>query len=168
MPKDYNIAKTGGTCIQCQQPLSPGDQFTAVVRQVNQELQREDYCLDCWSGRQDNDATELLATWRSSIARPKEKRKLFLDDDLLVNFFQRLADDQSEVQVTFRYVLALVLMRKKLLVYDRAERLDDGTEVWKMHFKGGDQTHSVIDPKMDETKIADVSSQLGQILEGQL
>ena len=59
-------------------------------------------------------------------------------------------------------------MRKKLLVYDRMQREDDGGEIWQMHFKGSDQVHHVIDPKLDEDKIAEVSGQLGQILEGEL
>ncbi len=59
-------------------------------------------------------------------------------------------------------------MRKKLLVYDRMERGEDGTETWEMHLRGNPQGHRVIDPKMDEDKIAEVSTQLGQILEGEL
>ena len=67
-----------------------------------------------------------------------------------------------------RFVLALLLMRKKLLVYDRSCTGEDGAEVWTMHFKGSDQTYQVTDPHMDEEKISQVSQQLGQILEGEL
>ena len=37
-----------------------------------------------------------------------------------------------------------------------------------MHLKGDGRTHRVVDPKMNPEKIAEVSSQLGQILEGEL
>jgi len=168
MAKEYNISKTGGICAACQNELAAGQEFVATVRQADRELQREDFCLDCWQGRTDNRQDQLLAIWKSRVARPEQKKRLFVDDGLLIDFFKRLAEADSEVQVSFRYVLALVLMRKKLLVYDRMERRADGTEVWLMHLKGDGLTHQVIDPKLDDDKIAEVSGQLGQILEGEL
>ena len=98
----------------------------------------------------------------------EEKKKLFVDDELLINFFERLEGAEGDLKLSFRFVLALVLMRKKLLIYDRMDRGEDGTETWEMHLKGNPRTHRVIDPRMDEEKIAEVSTQLGQILEGEL
>ena len=169
MAKEYNISKTAGQCVVCQRALEPGEEFVAAVREAGEELLREDYCPTCWDAKGDaEDEPDVLGVWRARVPQPQEKRKLFVDDDLLRNFFERLEGAEDEAKVSFRYVLALVLMRKKLLVYDRMDRRDDGSEVWQMHFKGSDATHHVIDPKMDEDKIAEVSAQLGQILEGEL
>jgi len=168
MAKDYDIAKTGGACCLCRKELAPGQEFMATVREADDELQRADYCLDCWQERADQTDEAVFGIWRSRVPSPTEKKKLFVDDDLLKSFFERLAEADSDAKIAFRYVLALVLMRKKLLVYDRSDRRDDGTEVWHMHFKGSDQDHAVIDPKMDQQKIAEVSSQIGQILEAEL
>ena len=171
MAKDYNISKTSGTCVGCETKLSAGDEFVAVVRELDGEFQREDYCLECWESPEkapETDAQDLFGTWRSRVRDAEEKKKLFVDDDLLINFFERLDGATDDLKLSFRFVLALVLMRKKLLVYDRMERGEDGTETWEMHLRGSPQGHRVIDPKMDEDKIAEVSTQLGQILEGEL
>lgn len=171
MAKDYNISKTSGLCVSCQDELPVGDEFVATVREAGEEFRREDYCLQCWQRHQQTqggDRPELFGVWRSKVAKLQEKKKLFIDDDLLINFFERIGEATDEMKSSFRYVLALVLMRKKLLVYDRTQRDDDEAEVWLMHFKGSDETHRVIDPKMNEEKIAEVSRQLGQILEGEL
>ena len=165
MAKDYDITKTDGACCVCQKNLAPGQEFVATVREEDEQFQRADYCLDCW---QDQPDEGVLGTWRCHVPMPTEKRKLFVDDDLLMSFFERLAEADSDAKIAFRYVLALVLMRKKLLIYGHSDRQDDGTEVWHMRFRGSDQDHSVIDPKMDQQKIAEVSSQLGQILEAEL
>jgi len=168
MSKDYDISKTEGTCVVCGRDLKPQEEFIAAVRQVGEELQREDYCEQCWTNHLEGDSSDLLAVWRTRLHTPEEKRKLFVDDDLLINFFERLADEEDSTRQVLRYVLALVLMRKKLLIYDRTEREEDGTEVWQMHFRGTGLMHSVIDPGMDEDKIAEVSGELGEILEGEL
>jgi len=168
MAKDYNISKTAGLCAACRKDLQAGEQFVATVRQEADEFLRADYCLACWGEGPRDSQADVVGVWRSRVPQPQEKRRLFVDNELLINFFERLDGAESTAKLCFRYVLALVLMRKKLLVYDRTERGDDGTEIWLMHFKGSEHVHRVIDPKMDEEKIAQVSRQLGQILEGEL
>jgi len=98
-------------------------------------------------------------------ASPRQSRKR---GELLVNFFERLDGTEEPARISFRFVLALVLMRKKLLVYDRSDKGPDGTEVWTMHLKGDRQVHKVVNPQMDEDKIAEVSGKLSEILEGEL
>jgi hypothetical protein len=169
MPKDYEIARSAGACAACGRQLAAGEEFMAVLKETPEQLCREDYCLKCWSAEGiEGAAASALGTWKTRIPQPREKKRLFVDDDLLVNFLERLSDADAPAKIAFRYVLALVLMRKKLLVYDRTEKLDDGSEVWKMHLKGDGRQYSVIDPKLDEDGIAEVSRQLGQILEGEL
>ena len=41
-------------------------------------------------------------------------------------------------------------------------------DVWTMHFRNSDQEHKVIDPKMDEEKIAEVSRSLSEIMQGDI
>jgi hypothetical protein len=172
MAKEYKITRTAGVCSQCGRQLQEQEEYVAtVVDSADEEdFQRKDYCLGCWdeSSQGEQDTTNLLGLWRARVPRPTEKKKLFVDDELLVNFFHRLDDSPESAKVHFRFVLALVLMRKKLLVYDRAEKQDDGQDVWMMHFKGSPQREQVVDPHMDEDKIAQVSHQLGEILEGEL
>jgi len=168
MAKEYNISKTAGRCTACDRPLEDGEEMVAAVREVGEELLREDYCPACWDAEPRADAPDVLGVWRTHVPAPQEKKKLFVDDEVLRNFFERLEGADEPAKVSFRYVLALVLMRKKLLVYDRMTRDDDGTETWQMHFKGSDRTHHVIDPKMDPEKVSEVSEQLGAIMEGEL
>ncbi len=168
MARDYQIAKTDSLCRQCGKQLEPGSPLVATVREAGDQLQREDYCPECWSALPAEQQQGALGQWRSQAPVPRAKKKLLVDDDLLINLFERLASADTPVKVNFRFVLALVLMRKKLLVYDRTERDEHGQDVWQMHFRGSDTTEAVIDPHLDEDKIAEVSGQLGQIMEGEL
>jgi len=170
MGKDYNIAKTSGTCCSCERQLQPDEDFVATITEGEEGFAREDFCTSCWDSKAQSEqaAAGRFGIWRSRVPQPQEKKKLFVDDELLVNFFERLADAEDEAKISFRFVLALVLMRKKLLVYDRADKGTDDRDVWTMHFKGSDAKHHVIDPNLDEDRIAEVSQNLGEILEGEL
>jgi hypothetical protein len=167
MAKDYDIAKTGGRCAACERELAPGEAFLATVREGGEGLVRYDYCPAC-ADKLPPDEPEVLAVWRSKVPQPQQKRRLLVDDDVLVSFFERLAGAEEEAKVNFRFVLALILMRKKLLIYDRLRRESDGREVWLMHFRGQEQPHEVLDPKLDDERIAEVSGQLGQVMEVEL
>jgi hypothetical protein len=174
MAKDYNITKTTGHCTVCGREMQPGEEFVATVREAPEEAEeqfvRRDYCLACWPAAPDQEPGDpaLLGTWRSQIPQPRGKKRTFVDEDLLVQFFERLEGAAEPVKVQFRFVLALILMRKKRLVYDRSEPRPDGCDAWTMHFRGSDDRCEVIDPHLDEDQIAEVSQQLGEILEGEL
>lgn len=169
MAKDFKISKALGTCHQTGEPIQPGEDFVALVRDAGEELLREDYSLAGWedlAGQNPAEQPDVLGVWRTRMPKPEEKKKLLVDDDLLVNLFDRLEGAEEPSRINFRYVLTLVLMRKKLLVYESALPTDDGREVWTLRYRGSDRRTEVVDPGLDEDKIADVTGQLGQIMEG--
>ena len=168
MAREYNLSKTTGVCNRCGKELRPGQSFVATVTEANEELLREDFCPDCWQAAGEDKRTRAMGVWQSRVPQPQEKKKLFIDDEMLVQFFHRLGQSDDPAMVNFRFVLALVLMRKKLLIYERAVKTDEGLDAWMMRLRGTDQTYQVIDPHMDEEKIAQVSGQLGAILEEDL
>jgi len=77
--------------------------------------------------------------------------------------------------------LALMLMRKKVLVYDGSERDEMGREVWTMHFRAGKslgqkqadkQVHlptnrqvKVIRANLDEEQIIHTGQRIGELFE---
>jgi len=169
MAKEFKITKSEGVCTACGQALAPGEDIVALVQTGQEELLRRDYHRACWDALGENSPAndpEVLGVWRSRVPHPEEKKKLLIDDSLIINFFERLDGAADPARINFRHVLALILMRKKLLVYEGMDRRDGGVEVWKMRFKGAEAVHEVIDPHMDEDKIAQVCSSLGEIMEG--
>ena len=180
MAKEYNITKTTGRCRACGKEMAPGDAFVATVREApapvegeddsDDQFAREDYCLTCWDAAAEavEGQSDVFGIWRSRVPRPKEKRKTFVDDEVLIGFLERLEGAEEEAKVQFRFVLALILMRKKRLIYERSAPGGDGRDVWTMRLRGTDSTCEVIDPQLNDEKIADLSHQLGVILEGEL
>ena len=59
------------------------------------------------------------------------------------------------------------MMRKRLLVYE-STRKDGERELWSMRFKGTEDKLDMINPRLDEQQVAEVSQQLGEILNEEL
>ncbi len=170
MAKEYNIARSSRVCKVSGEELQPGQDFMATVVEQDGQMVREDYSLPAWEDHKRAAGENALAIWRTRIPEPTEpaRKKTFIDDELLINFFQRLDGTEDETQQAFRFVVALVLMRKKKLTYDRARSNGDGPEVWRVRIKGWDETYEMVNPNLDEDRIAEVGEQLGEILEGEL
>jgi len=160
----YDVPRPSGKCAVCGRDIPPGEKFVAAIRETSTGFERLDISPDCW---QTFDRANLLGFWQTVMPRPEEKKKLFVDDQVLCDLFERLADVTEPAKVNFRFVLGLILMRKRLIVYETT-RHDDGKDVWVVRLKGKDQRLDLTDPKLNEQEMTEVSQQLGQILNEEL
>ncbi|MEM6562502.1 MAG: hypothetical protein AAF656_12935, partial [Planctomycetota bacterium] len=162
----YSVTKPGGVCYVSGTDIAPGTLFHSALRDTDDGLQRVDVLPESWASF---DRTGVIAHWQATMPEPTAKKKLLVDDAVLCDLFDRLGDADGEDKRQFRFVLGLILMRKRLLAYD-------GTEgnVWQMHWTnhgaakahdGGVELH---DPKLTQDQIADVSVNLGEILNAEL
>jgi hypothetical protein len=69
--------------------------------------------------------------------------------------------------MNFRFVLMLVLMRKKRLKYESG-RMDNGREIWTVRVVGQERAVDVVNPKLTDEQIQQLSGQMSQILQVEL
>ena len=160
----YDVPRPTGKCALCSRDITPGEKFIAAIRETTTGFERLDISPDCW---QTFDRASLLGFWQTTMPRAEEKKKLFVDDQVLCDLFERLADVTEPAKVNFRFVLGLILMRKRFIIYETT-RHDDGKDVWVVRLKGKDQRLDLTDPKLNEQEMTEVSQQLGQILNEEL
>jgi hypothetical protein len=164
----YSIARPLGKCALCGRDIAPGERFTAVVRETAVGLERIDLSAECWEKFDRTPAAPLLAYWQMVMPTgPAAKPKVFVDDTVLCDLFERLAESGDEpAKVNFRFVLGLILMRKRLLIYESTHS-EGGKEFWKVRLRGREQMLDLLNPRLNEQQVAEVSGQLGQILNGE-
>ena len=157
---DWEIKKTLGQCSGSGEEFQVGQEYFAALVQSEEGLVRQDFSDDYWQEHK----PEAYCFWKTKMADPEEKKKLFIDDEMLMAFFERLADETEQEKVNFRFVLTLVLMRKRKLKYDSSE-VEDGNEVWTLKVTGQGRTVKVVNPNLNEDQIEQLSAQMGQILQ---
>ena len=92
-----------------------------------------------------------------------EVKRVFVDDAVLCELFERLGGVVEEPKLAFRFLLGLILMRKRLVVYE-SSRVEEGKEVWTVRPRGREDKLDLVNPKLDEARMVEVSQQLGEIL----
>ena len=163
MIQKWDIQRAAGQCAGCGRQLEPGEEFYAALIDLKTSFERLDYSLEYWNEHK----PEVFSFWKTTIPAANEKKNLFVDDSVLFNFFERLENEAETLKINFRFVLGLILMRKRILKYEQTRR-DGEQEIWKVRRSGSKETHEVINPQLSEEEIEQVSAELGSILRGQL
>lgn len=176
----YDIERPTGICAFTGRKLEPAEQYMATLVEVpvgdgesesKSGLKRIDVCKAQWDeGHRPDD---LFCYWKATVPVPEEKKKLLVDDEVLLNLFRRLEDADQDERLAFRFVLALILMRKRVLRYESTEKRDGDAEWWLLSAKAPQEgaereSLAVLNPHLDEQRITQVTEQLSQILEAEL
>jgi len=157
---DWEIKKTLGQCWGTGEKFEVGVEYYAALVETPDGFERRDFSVEFWQEQK----PEVYCYWKTKMIHPDRKRRLFVDDDMLMTFFERLADETGPEKVNFRFVLTLILMRKRILKYDSSE-LKDGKEIWTLRVTGEKRSVHVVNPHLSEDQVAELSSQIGQILQ---
>ena len=150
--------------------MTPGEGMVVVLleRADDDELDRLDFSLSAWEGGARPEAgRSIFASWRTTVPEPGKKRESLISADGLVDLFEQLAETEDPRRLAFRYVLALMLVRKRLLDYLGT---DSGSLLVRP--KGSDpeaEPVRVHDPQaageLDEQTLAELADQIEQVLD---
>ena len=158
---DWEINKPLGKCFGTQHVIEPEEEYYATLVETEQGLQRRDFCIEYWQ----REKPTVYCHWKTKQPNPEQKkRRFFVDDDMLLSFFERLATEIDQEKINFRFVLTLILMRKRILKYD-SSRTEDGNEIWRVRVVREKDFVDVLNPNLTEEQIEQLSSQVGEILQ---
>lgn len=159
----WQVENPHGVCAVTGHKLEEGEEFYTVLFEEGETFRRADYSLAGWQGAPEG----AFCFFKTRVPVSRKRKRLLVDDDLLVNFFLRLADEPELARVQFRFVLALILMRKRKLRYEGSGSAD-GAETWAMTLMRDHTRHSVVNPRLSDNEIQSVSAQLSAILHGDM
>ncbi len=157
---EWEINKPLGQCCGTGRKIEYGQEYFAALVETEQGLARRDFSAEYWQAEK----PKVYCYWRTKLPHPDQKKQIFVDDDMLMAFFERLAEETEQEKINFRFVLTLILMRKRRLKYD-SSRAENGKETWCLKTAGDKQLIEVTNPHLDEKQIEQLSSQLSQILQ---
>jgi len=116
---EWKFRRRTGACTGCNSVFEDGARHVSLLSVAQELLAREDLCLVCWQGRT-KEASEHLVYW---FTRHRAgKRGMQLDLPTLEAVFLRLEGRTEPKLAEVRYLLCLLLMRKKRLKIDRILR----------------------------------------------
>ncbi len=157
--QQWEVEPAVGRCASTGRPIEEGEEFYSVLFEDGDSFKRADYCLDSWEKPPEG----AFCHFKSRVPVKEKKKQLLVNNDVLTSFFMRLEEETEAVRVQFRFVIALMLMRKRILRYEGSV-VEDAAEVWEMTLTRDHSKHRVVNPRLTDDQIEGVSKQLSAIL----
>lgn len=114
---DWKIHRRGDACVACERPFEEGEEHFSILRLGPDSLGREDRCAACFEAAEGPDD---VIFWRTQ--HRVRRRGLAVDFDSIERLFLALEGRSEERLSELRYLLSLLLMRKKRLKLVRVRR----------------------------------------------
>lgn len=185
----YEFGRRTGVCAITGKPFAPGQAYVAALIEPapasdsnsqpaatqpgpqstseSDALRRVDYSAEAWESSPRPEG--LFAFWRTTFEDRDDGRARLVDDASLLSMFEQLEGVTEPKRAAFRYVLALLLIRKRLLVH-AGERPGALMVQEKLTGPGSVAAQAkapvieVVDPKLDAAAVAEVTAQLESVL----
>lgn len=156
---EYQIQPNTRRCSVTGRELQPGEPFYTALLEEGDHFQRRDFCSEAWQGPPPG----TFSFWTGKVPRAQDNVKPRFDDDLLEECFQRLEGQTEPGKVNFRYVVALLLMRRKRLRFDQTVKQGEQEKMAVTCVKTGDKFEVVL-PKLTDEEMTQVQEEVFKVL----
>lgn len=156
---DYQIQPNTRRCAITGRELKAGERYYAVLLDEGDKFVRRDYSREAWQGP----PAGAFSFWSGRVPAAEQSRRPQIDDDLLMDCFQRLEGQAEPGRVSFRYVVALLLMRRRRLKFEEAKAAG-GQETMVLRDARGGAQYQVVNPGLSEEEMAAVQDEVFKVL----
>ena len=173
-PGSFQLGRYTASCAADGRALVPGEPIVATLCDApngddsGHEFVRRDFSLEAWnSGKRPG---SLVCFWRTTAPEGDQKRRLLVDDDTLLELFDRLEGDERPQRIAYRWLMCLILLRKRML---RQVRIDRGADAewWLVQKRGMDDSIPpirVLNPRIRDEDLQELAEHLGEVMQSEL
>ncbi len=158
MQNDWEIKGRAHSCSVTGREFVEGENFYTLLYREGDGFRREDLSEEAWANRNDN--IQPFSFWRSKYEPPAPPPPEALRKDDAEGLLRTLIGDQNPAYLNARYILALMLERKKVL--RPIESQDDGFLVYE-HLGTG-ETMVIRNPNLSFEQIPEVQREVSDLL----
>lgn len=156
---DYQIQPNTRRCSVTGRELLPGERYYTALLEEGATFARRDYSSEAWTGP----PTGSFGFWTGAVPSDPDKHKPRFDDDLLEECFHRLEGQTDQGKVNFRYVVALLLIRRKRFKLEHSV-VEDGVEKIAVHCTRSGARYQVVNPRLSEDEMSRAQEEVFQVL----
>src|SRR5687767_3210168 len=156
---DYEIQRCSRRCAATDRELKSGEVCYSVLVPEGAAVVRRDYSSEAWQGPPEN----AIASWKSTLVDPHAGRLHWAPNDVMLNYFERLLEDPAAEDA--RYVLALLLVRRRIARVERSERDAAGREQLVIYCPRNEREYRVAEAMPSPERALEIQQQLAELLQ---
>jgi hypothetical protein len=156
---DFDVQRCTRHCAETGREFVPGETYHSALIAEGGEVVRRDYCEAAWNGPPEG----ALGWWKSQMPEPNAHRVHWAPNDVMLHYFEQL-DGVLDKQDT-RYILALLMVRRRVLRLEGSEYDLQGREVLVVYCPRNEMEYRVNVVAPDDRRVTEVQEELAQLLQ---
>lgn len=162
MNQEWTIQSRSTQCAATGREFADGEYFYTLLFDEPTGMRREDLSEEAWKER--NDSVQPFSFWRSKFEMPPPAPPETVTKQTAEDLLRRYMEENSAQHAAARYLLAVMLERKRLLKEVEAKTGADGqlTRIYE-HTKTG-EVFVIPDPQLRLDQIAQVQQEVSSLL----
>jgi hypothetical protein len=164
MPQDWDIKPRADQCTACKETFTDGATYTSALVFGEAGYARADYCEGCWPAV--SERAEPYSMWQGVFRVPPPEPEEPLKKETAESLLRKLIEDEDESKAAVRYILAVMLERKKILVERDVQKHEDGALIRVYEHRKSGETFLIPDPHLRLDELEPVQRQVIDMLGG--
>lgn len=155
---DFEIQRCTRRCAALDRELAPGEAFYSVLVPRGGSVVRVDYSQEGWPGA----PAGAIGWWKSQVPDAAGRKPTLAPNDVLLQYFEQLEADPR--QGDLRYVLALLLVRRRIMRLEATEKDDAGQETLVLHCVRNEAEYRAPVAMPTAARAAEIQQELSKLL----
>ena len=105
---------------------------------------------------------DAIGWWKSQVPDPNAHKLHWAPNDVMLHYFEQLSQQQDQQDV--RYILALLMMRRRILRLEDSEKDDEGHETLVLYCPRKETEFQVRVHDPDHARIQEIQEELARLL----
>ena len=161
LTQEWNIQSRALQCAVTGRPFEKGERVHSALYWREGQYQRVDLCTDAWKARNEN--IEPLSAWQTEFVPPPPLAPEALKKDDAESLLLRLVAENVAHTRNARYILALMLERKKVLRQIERQRQEGLSILVYEHLPSG-EVWLIEDPGLKLGELSVVQDEVAHLL----
>ncbi len=161
--QEWNIQSRALQCAETGRPFEKGERIFSALYWREGHYVRVDLCADAWKARNDN--IEPLSAWQTDFIPPPPPAPEALKKDDAESLLRRLVAENVPSTRNARYILALMLERKKVVRQIERQRQEGVSILVYEHIPSG-EVWLIEDPGLKLGELRAVQDEVAHLLGG--
>jgi hypothetical protein len=155
---DYEIQRCTRHCATTGRELQPGEVFYSTLTTDGPQVVRHDYAPEAWQGPPEG----VLGWWKAHVPQRDARKLHWAPNDVMLELLESL-EVQPDKQ-DMRYVLALLLIRRRVVRLEESEQDELSREVSVLYCPRRETTYRVVTVMPTEERTAEIQEELARLL----
>ena len=155
---DIEVQRCTRRCAKTDRQLGPGETFYSTLLVEGASVVRYDYSAEAWQGSPEN----ALGWWKSQMPDRSAKKLHWAPNEVILDYFEQLQEQPDKQDV--RYVLALLMVRRRIARLEETEVDDEAREVLVLYCPRSETQYKVPVADASQERIGEIQAELANLL----